>query len=444
MRLFHIWSPVVTVLPAALAVMAIIGYHYTAHQLTIRLLQTAGLALVLSIIGGLAKRWILVNRRRLAREQARQKRAQAAAAAETTAVSDEVAPVPPAELLEDSVDFVALGEQTAKLLSTVLVAGGLVLAWFVWRDMLPALSYFGQMTVVPEADPENSLRWGQLLKFLLVLAVTYIATVNLPALLEFAILQRLPLDSGSRYAISSISRYIIVAIGISTAYTSLGFDGTSIQWLVAAMGVGLGFGLQEIFANFVSGIILLFERPIRVGDIVTLGDKTGSVSRIRMRSTTIVDPDRKEYIVPNKDLITERLLNWTLSDSVNRIEVRVGVAYGSDTGQAVRLLKEAATAHPLVLNDPEPLATFDAFGDSTLNLTLRCFLLGYDKRLQTIHEINTTINDKFASAGLEIAFPQTDVHVRSLPKEWLSRQDRAAGNGHGDGKQTAGRAKGED
>jgi potassium efflux system protein len=447
MRLFHIWSPVVTVLPMILAVVAIIGYHYTAHQLAIRLLQTAGLVLALSVVGGLAKRWILVNRRRLAREQAKQKRAQALAAAEATTGSDEVPAIPAAELAEESVDFVALGEQTAKLLSTILVAAGLVLAWFVWRDMLPALSYFGQMTVVPEADPETSLRWGQLLKFLLVLAVTYFATANLPALLEFTILQRLPLDSGSRYAISSISRYIIVAIGLSTAYTSLGFDGTSIQWLVAAMGVGLGFGLQEIFANFVSGIILLFERPIRVGDVVTLGDKTGAVSRIRMRATTIVDPDRKEYIVPNKDLITERLLNWTLSDTVNRLEIKVGVAYGSDTDLVCRLLCEAAGEHQLVLKDPECIATFDAFGDSTLNFTLRCFLPSMDKRLQTTHDLNTAINRKFADAGLEIAFPQTDVHVRSLPKEWLPRQDRAPtnghGNGHGEAKSTAGRGKGE-
>jgi potassium efflux system protein len=433
MRLFHVWSPLVTVLPGLLAVLAIIGYHYTAYQLAIRLLETAGLVLTLSIIGGLAKRWILVNRRRLAREQAKQKRAQALAAAEAATTSDEIPPVVPPELLEESVDFVALGEQTAKLLSTILVATGLVLAWFVWRDMLPALSYFGQMTVVPEANPENSLRWGQLLKFLLVLAVTYIATVNLPALMEFAILQRLPLDSGSRYAITSISRYIIVAIGLSAAYTALGFDGTSIQWLVAAMGVGLGFGLQEIFANFVSGIILLFERPIRVGDVVTLGDRTGAVSRIRMRATTIVDADRKEYIVPNKDLITERLLNWTLTDAMNRIEIKVGVAYGTDTALVCRLLKEVAAEHPLILKEPEPTATFDAFGASTLDFALRCFLPSMEKRGMTIHELNTAVNKKFAANHIEMAYPQTDVYIKSWPERWSEPGVRAVVNGKGSG-----------
>jgi potassium efflux system protein len=436
-QFFRIWAPVVTALPSLLALLAIAGYYYTAQQLTLRLLQTAAVVLVLLILGGLTRRWILVNRRRLAREQAKQKRAQVAATAAANTASDEAPALQAADIAEDSVDLVALGEQTSKLVLTGLIAAGLVSAWFVWGEMLPALAYFGQEPIFPRPDVENALTWGQLFRFLLVLVVTYVATRNLPALMEFAILQRLPLDSGSRYAITSISRYVLVAIGLSTAYSSLGFTGTSIQWLVAAMGVGLGFGLQEIFANFVSGIILLFERPIRVGDIVTLGDKTGVVSRIRMRATTILDPDRKEYIVPNKDLITERLLNWTLSDSTNRIEIKVGIAYGSDTNLACRMLLEAAGEHPLILKDPEPVATFDGFGASTLDFTLRCFLPNMEKRLVAIHELNTAVNQKFEAAGLEMAYPQMDVYVKRWPDKWPDPQARAVakgqqqnGNGH--------------
>ena len=294
---------------------------------------------------------------------------------------------------------------------------GFLSAWFIWQEMLPALTYIGQWQVFPGSGPD-ALNWGQVIRFLAVVAVATVAVRNLPALLEFALLQHLPMDSGSRYAVTSILRYLLLAIGFASAYGALGFDGTSIQWLVAAMGVGLGFGLQEIFANFVSGIILLFERPIRVGDIVTLADKTGVVSRIRMRATTIVDWDRKEYIVPNKDLVTERLLNWTLSDQTNRVVVTVGVAYGSDTELACRLLREVAAENPTVLADPEPTAIFDGFGDSTLNLTLRAFLPSLEKRLQTIHELHTATDKKFKAAGLEIAFPQTDLHIRSLPPDW--------------------------
>jgi potassium efflux system protein len=431
-RFFHLWSPVVTVMPLLLAVLALVGYYYTAQKLSVQLLQTAGIVLALLILGGLTKRWILINRRRLAREQAKQKRAQAAAAEKN--VSDETPSLQASDLMEDSVDLVALGEQTSKMVFTVLVVAGLTLAWFVWAEMLPALSSLDKWPILPERKGvENPLTWGDLLQFVLVVVVSFVAVCNLPALMEFALLQRLPLDGGSRYAITSISRYVLAAIGITVAYQSLGFNGTSIQWLVAAMGVGLGFGLQEIFANFVSGIILLFERPIRVGDVVTLGEKTGVVSRIRMRATTILDPDRKEYIVPNKDLITERLLNWTLTDSINRIEIKVGIAYGSDTDLACRLLKETATSHPLILKEPEPVATFDGFGASTLDFTLRCFLPSMEKRLFTIHELNTVINEKYAAAGLEMAYPQTDVYIKTVPPELTQWAGRVVANGHTNG-----------
>lgn len=406
----RLWVPVVAGLPWLLAGLAVFGYYYTAQQLALRLLQTAALVGVLLVLGGLTRRWILLNRRRLAREQARQKRAAALAALEA---SGEAAPanVLP-EVPEETVDLAALGEQTNKLIQTLLVVSGLFAGLFIWGEMLPALSLVGD-----QAIPGLELKWGQLIKFFVVIAVTYVAVKNVPALLEFTVLQHLPLEAGFRYAITSVCRYVLVAIGIYLGYTALGFDSTSIQWLVAAMGVGLGFGLQEIFANFVSGVILLFEQPIRVGDIVTLGDKTGQVSRIRMRATTIVDWDRKEYVVPNKDLVTERLLNWTLSDQTNRIVVIVGVAYGSDTDRASQLLIEVAQEHPLILDDPAPSAIFDGFGDSTLNLTLRCYLPNLDKRLDTIHDLHTAIDKKFKAAEIEIAFPQLDLHFHNLPSQ---------------------------
>lgn len=418
-----IWIPLVFCLPIALAVLAIVGYYYTAQRLSIRMLHMIAMMLVLLVLGGLTKRWILMNRRRLAREQARQKRAAEAASAE----GDEQAPLPP-ELIEETVDFAALGQQTNRLVKTVLIVVGIGLSCFIWKEMLPALSLIGEQTI-----PGFALQWGQLIKFVLVCAVTYVAVSNVPALLEFAVLQHLPIDSGLRYAITSICRYTLLAMGIYLAYDALGFDSTSIQWLVAAMGVGLGFGLQEIFANFVSGIILLFERPVRVGDIITFGDKTGVVNRIRMRATTITDWDRKEYVVPNKDLVTERLLNWTLSDQTNRIVIPVGVAYGSDTDLACQLLLEVAAEHPLILDDPTPMATFEGFGDSTLNLILRSYLPNLEKRLHTIHDLHTMIDRKFKEAGLEIAFPQLDLHVRDVPKGVQSVLKESPPSSHANG-----------
>jgi potassium efflux system protein len=176
--------------------------------------------------------------------------------------------------------------------------------------------------------------------------------------------------------------------------------------------VGLGFGLQEVVANFVCGLILLLERPIRVGDVVTVEGTTGTVTRIRMRATTITNWDRKELVVPNKTLITSTLLNWTLSASITRVVIPVGVAYGSDTEKARRILLDTAADHPLVLDDPAPMAAFEGFADSTLSLSLRAYLPCPDNRTRTITDLHAEIDKRFAAAGIEIAFPQLDLHIR--------------------------------
>jgi potassium efflux system protein len=202
-------------------------------------------------------------------------------------------------------------------------------------------------------------------------------------------------------------------VGAILAFKTIGIPWEKYRWLVAAMGVGLGFGLQEIFANFVSGLIVLLERPIRVGDVVTIGDVTGSVSRIRMRATTVTNWDRQELIIPNKEFVTGQLLNWTLSSAINRVVIPVGIAYGSDAELGRDLLLEAAAEMEHVMEDPAPLATFEQFGDSSLNLVLRCYLPNLDNRLATIHQLHLTIQKKFAAAGLEIPFPQRDIHLRT-------------------------------
>lgn len=398
------WRPFVTLLPLVLAVQASIGYYYTAQQAALRILQTVAMMLAVLTLGGLTRRWLMINRRRLAREQAKQRRAAIAAAA----VESEPDLTPAPEVIEEVVDLAALSEQTQKLVRTFLAMTTILGLGLIWGPILPALAYPAEK-LLPGAEV---LTWGALAAFLIVLTVTYIAIRDVPALLELVILQHLPLDSGSRYAITTLCRYVLTAIGLTAACNAIGLKWGSIQWLVAAMSVGLGFGLQEIFANFVSGIILLFERPIRVGDIVTLGDKSGVVNRIRMRATTIIDWERKEYIVPNKDLVTDRLLNWTLSDHTNRIAVSLGVAYGSDTEKACQLLLESAREQTHILSDPAPVAFFEAFGDSALQLKLFCYLPNLDNRTTTIHQLHSTIDRKFRAAGLDIPFPQRDLNVR--------------------------------
>ena len=230
-------------------------------------------------------------------------------------------------------------------------------------------------------------------------------------MLEIILLQRSAMSEGDRYTATTLTKYVIVAIGTLLVLGAVGAQWSQLQWLVAALGVGIGFGLQEIVANFISGLIILFERPVRVGDTVTIGNTSGIVTKVRIRATTIRDWDRKELLVPNKDIITGQVLNWTLSDKMSRVEIVVGVAYGTDVDKALALMREAAEEHEHVLDEPSPLLSFDSFGDNALALTLRAYLASLDHRIQTTTELHSTIMRKFEQAGIEIAFPQRDVHL---------------------------------
>ena len=207
-------------------------------------------------------------------------------------------------------------------------------------------------------------------------------------------------------------------------------DWSRLQWLIAALGVGIGFGLQEIVANFISGLIFLFERPIRVGDVVTVGDTEGAVSRIQIRATTIRTWDGQELLVPNKEFITGRLLNWSLSDQTTRLKVPVGIAYGSDVQQAMKLMDDAARQNQTILSDPAPYVMFLGFGDNALQLELRCFVGVQSHRLPAITNLHEVINRYFNEAGISISFPQRDVHLdASKPLDVRIHKDGEQGSG---------------
>jgi potassium efflux system protein len=184
----------------------------------------------------------------------------------------------------------------------------------------------------------------------------------------------------------------------------LGGSWSQVQWLVAALSVGLGFGLQEIFANLVSGIILLFERPIRVGDTVTISGVTGKVSRIQMRATTLLDADQKELVVPNKTFITSQLVNWTLSDATTRIIFPIYIAYGADVDLAHKIMLEAVRATPLVLEDPGPGVVFVGFGAETLEFSIRAYVNELANRLPVTHNLH--INLEKALTANNIPMPK--------------------------------------
>jgi potassium efflux system protein len=412
-RLRLAWYPLAVTIPLALAMLAAVGYYYTSAQLARRLVTSAYILLGLTLLRSVLLRGVLVRRRKLAIAQARQRRAATNQADPKEATEASVPSAMPAPA-EANLDLAAINAQTRHFVEYSLAVTGCLGIWLVWIDVLPALRIFNEIVLWQIAEQADPITLADLFQAILIFVTTVISAKNIPGLLQMTVLERLPLDAGLRYTIGAVSRYLIVVVGLVLGCHAIGLSWAKVQWLVAAVSVGLGFGLQEIFANFVSGLIILFERPVRVGDVVTVDDVTGVISRIRMRATTITNWDRKEFIVPNKEFITGRLLNWTLSDQVNRVVINVGIAYGSDTALAAELLMKVASGHPGVLDDPAPQVTFEEFGESTLNFVVRCYLPDLENRLRIIHDLHMGIDREFRGAGIEIAFPQHDVHIRTV------------------------------
>ena len=408
------WLIVTLAMPLLMGVVAVTGYMYSASILLDRSIQTLLFALVLALISELGARWLLVVRRRVRLKELLARRA---AAREQENAESPVSTVEGTAIPEAGEDLATLDSDSRALINVVLSIVALLGVVAIWSPVFPALVNLSGITLWEYAKDVSGeqmmvrVSLADLLLALLLSALTFAAARSLPALVEIILRQRGSIPTGSRLAFATLARYSIVLIGLGMVLSIIGINWSKLQWLVAALGVGIGFGLQEIVANFISGLIILIERPVRVGDVVTVGEDTGRVVRIQIRATTIRKWDEQELIVPNKEFITSRVVNWSLSDETCRILFMVGIAYGSDVEKALRLINEAATEHPVVLAEPPPLVTFESFGDNSLNLGLRCYVPSVSDRLQTTTALHVAINRKFADAGIVIAFPQRDVHL---------------------------------
>lgn len=405
-----VWAFAATSAPLLLALLSAFGYHYTALELSRYYLRSVLLLISVAILHHLALRWLSLARERIAGNAVSAESAHAADDLLAT-IGDEARP-----------DLAIMNAQARLVIRNISGLSAAVALFWIWQDVLPALTVFDKITLwqVEIKDSEGISQFAPITianaaLAAVILAITMLAARNVPGVLEIALLQRLRMHHGSRYAVNTLAKYFIVALGVTLALGTIGLRWSQVQWLIAALGVGLGFGLQEIFANFVSGLILLFERPVRAGDVVTIGDLTGCVSRIQIRATTIVDADNKEIIVPNKTFITERFVNWTLTDQVTRIVIDVGVAYGSNVEQVTSLMLDIAAAHPKVLKAPAPAAVFRGFGDSALNFQLGVYAREVGDRIDLRHELNSRIYSSLGDHGIEIPYPQSDVRIRSMP-----------------------------
>jgi len=234
------------------------------------------------------------------------------------------------------------------------------------------------------------------------------------------VLSKPQVDTGVRVSISRLIHYALVTAGFVLALVALGFDLTSLTIMVSALGVGIGFGLQAVVNNFICGLILLFERPVKAGDLLEIGGEWAVVKSIGLRSTTVQTFDRADVIIPNSDLITNQVTNWTHGDRSVRLIVPVGVAYGSDVPLVIETLMQCATANAKVAETPEPQVLFLRFGESSLDFELRVRVSNLDDKLPLQSELHQEIDRRFRQLGIEIAFPQTDLHIRSVEQDTAS------------------------
>ena len=380
------------------ALLIFTGYYYSAlvleHQIIVTLLLIAGF----SLLQALAIRSINIGEHRLAYQRAVKK---------YMATDNQ-----PFE--EPALDLATVNQQSLRLLNAALIVGFAILFYWVWKNFASIFSSLGAIELWSYTHDYavRSISLSHILLSGLILATTFILARNLPGLLEITLLSKLKIPQGNSYAAMTLLSYSITLLGIVFTLSSLGLSWEKLQWLVAAVGLGMSIGLREVFANMLSGLIILFERPIRIGDTISLGDMIGEVSCIRVRATTILDWDHREIIVPNSMLLNDKLVNWSLSNSVVRIILPFHVEHEADPTVVERLLLRVCKEHPLVVDMPQSVVTLIEYGDSALFYEMRTFI-SVDDRLLVRNEINKRVTALFAEHGIKVAPQKRMIYMKS-------------------------------
>ena len=458
--------PVIAVSLLVPAALAAVGFYVTGLLLAYQMLRSLWLAAGIMILGGLFYRWRVTSYQRLA-EQSRSQPTTPDIYDETGNVADQS----PRLTQEDLAD--AQGK-TRRLVRFVLVVTAGIGSFAIWSEAMPTLQILRRVQVWPSiqlmentaqgggqlstllvsgaevpgasseaessdsttstltvpglpASPTSRVRGSQsssvltlwnLLEALAAALLTLVIARNAPGVVELILARRTNLDKGARIAFGALVRYAIMIVGIIITCGFLKISWSSAQWLVAAFSFGLAFGLQEIIANFVSGLILQLERPVRVGDAVKIGELEGIVTRTQIRATTIRLWDRSEMIVPNKEFVTKALINWTLSDSKRRLEIPLRVEYDTSVQEVKKVLLQAAEQHPEVLKDPAPQVLLLEFGEDALKFELRAFVY-FSQGLKIKDELLVAVDQAFHDAGIKFALPQLAIQMPEETKKKL-------------------------
>jgi potassium efflux system protein len=421
--------------PLSAILAAAVGYLATAQALLARLETSVAIWFLLLVVYHIIRRWMFIQRRRLAFERARHRRAEILAqrARGEEDAAHQLSTEGTAEIDEQEVDLDAISVQSLRLVRSILMLIALLSVIFLWSEIHSAFGFLENIplwdvtSTVQGVESLEPITLGAVLIAILVFIITTQLVRNLPALLELALLQHLELTPGTGYAITTITKYLLMLFGGLVGFSMIGIEWSKLQWLVAALGVGLGFGLQEIFANFISGLIILFEKPIRIGDTVTIRDLTGSITKINTRATTISDWDRKEIIVPNKAFITEQFINWSLSDSVTRVVLTVPAPVDANSEEVTQILYTAAERCSLVIDNPPPEVFLVDLQHGLQLFELRIYAAEMGHRMPLRHEIHQLILAGFREHGIDLPFPPFQMRLESLDGKRAAKTLSSAG-----------------
>ncbi|MEQ1976184.1 miniconductance mechanosensitive channel MscM [Xenorhabdus sp. SGI240] len=412
--------------PILAALASILGYLQTSQALLGRLETSVAIWFFLLVVYHIVRRWMLIQRRKIAFERAKQRRAEILAQrakSEEDAGNINSSVEGAIEVEEPVIDLDAISAQSLGLVRSILTMIALVSLILLWSELHSAFSFLENIrlwdvsTTINGVDSVQPITLGSVLIAILVIVITTQLVRNLPALLELALLQHLVLTPGTGYAITTLTKYSITLIGGLVGFSLVGIEWSKIQWLIAAMGVGLGFGLQEIFTNIISGLIILFEKPIRIGDTVTIRGLTGSITKINTRATTLSDWDKKEIIVPNKAFITEQFINWSLSDTITRIVLTIPVPADVDSANATDILISAAKSSPFILDNPMPEVYLVDLQQGIQIYELRAYAAEMGHRMPARHEVHQHILQEFRKHDITLPFPPFQARVDIFGQE---------------------------
>lgn len=411
--LFKLLRLVLILAPITLIMLIILGYYYTAVYLINHLVNTYFIALCWVFGRYFAYRSVTISARRMAYRRLLDKREKLREMGAET--KDDL------KKEEDKIKLSVLNKQIFQMTDLIGWVILFALLYVIWSDLIGIANYLNNVILWESSDgvQVESITLLNLMRAVLYVVITYALVKNISGIMEVTFYSRMKFSKGTPQTITAILTYLIVIIGSFSAFTSLGISWGKIQWIFTALSVGLGFGVREIFGSFVSGSILLFERPIRVGDKVTVGEHTGVITKIRLRSTTLINSDHMEVVLPNQAFVTGRFINWTLNNTITRLQILFKVHYGADLKLVRELLKQAVAEAPKVLSEPKPEINILHFGDNALEHELLVFVGEIGDRTDTNNFLHYRINELFKQHQIRFAFNQLDVHLydenRPLP-----------------------------